>query len=193
MLVVIADKMLRTQIVDCAAIAKWLFSPEMAPDFTRLYVWEIMHSTIRKMNNHINKLVSEAGDLFERSQLVQRKQENNAATDGDDMMQAYNSFAPDQEDLSAKQQEVDTAKGEQKKLFLIIFQRFIMILSDHLARCEAAKTDFYTPWYKNTIERLMEVFLLHKDTVKLYMSTLENLLFTPDLDSHILTVFKQFS
>ena len=193
MLVVIADKMLRTQIVDCAAIAKWLFSPKMAPDFTRLYVWEIMHSTIRKMNNHINKLVSEAEDLFERSQLVQRKQENNAATDGDDMMQAYNSFAPDQEDLSAKQQEVDTAKGEQKKLFLIIFQRFIMILSDHLARCDAAKTDFYTPWYKNTIERLMEVFLLHKDTVKLYMSTLENLLFTPDLDSHILTVFKQFS
>lgn len=40
------------------------------------------------------------------------------------------------------------------------FQRFIIILTDHLARCESESIDYQTPWYKWVIERLQEVFLL---------------------------------
>lgn len=35
MISVLVDKFIRTQIVDCAAVANWVFSPEMAHDFTR--------------------------------------------------------------------------------------------------------------------------------------------------------------
>lgn len=35
MISVLVDKLIRTQIVDCAAVANWIFSPEMAHDFTR--------------------------------------------------------------------------------------------------------------------------------------------------------------
>ena len=35
MTAVLVDKMVRTQIVDCAAVANWLFSPDMAHEFTR--------------------------------------------------------------------------------------------------------------------------------------------------------------
>lgn len=35
MISVLVDKMIRTQIVDCAAVANWIFSPDMAHDFTR--------------------------------------------------------------------------------------------------------------------------------------------------------------
>ena len=31
---------------------------------------------------------------------------------------------------------LETAQADQKNLFLIIFQRFIMILSEHLVRCD---------------------------------------------------------
>ncbi|KAM6364389.1 LOW QUALITY PROTEIN: nuclear cap-binding protein subunit 1-like [Pluvialis apricaria] len=47
---------IRTQIVDCAAVANWIFSSELAHDFTRFYVWEILHSTICKMNKHVLKI-----------------------------------------------------------------------------------------------------------------------------------------
>ena len=40
------------------------------------------------------------------------------------------------------------------------FQRFIMILTEHLARCEADGQDYNTPWYKWVIERLQQVFLM---------------------------------
>ncbi|XP_075302607.1 nuclear cap-binding protein subunit 1-like [Opisthocomus hoazin] len=59
MIAVLVDKMIRTQIVDCAAVANWIFSSELAHDFTRFYVWEILHSTIRKMNKHVLKIHKE--------------------------------------------------------------------------------------------------------------------------------------
>ena len=38
-------------------------------------------------------------------------------------------------------------------------QRFIMILTEHLVRCETDGTSVLTPWYKNCIERLQQIFL----------------------------------
>lgn len=35
MIAVLVDKMIRIQIVDCAAVANWIFSSELAHDFTR--------------------------------------------------------------------------------------------------------------------------------------------------------------
>lgn len=34
-----------------------------------------------------------------------------------------------------------------------------MILTEHLARSEAGGIDVTTPWYKNCIERLQQIFL----------------------------------
>ena len=47
MISVLVDKMIRTQIVDCAAVANWLFSQDMAHEFTRFatlfnsLIWKI--------------------------------------------------------------------------------------------------------------------------------------------------------
>ena len=62
MMVVLVDKLLKTQIVECSAVANWIFSKEMVSEFTKLYAWELLHLTIRKMNKHVNKLGKEASD-----------------------------------------------------------------------------------------------------------------------------------
>lgn len=41
-------------------------------------------------------------------------------------------------------------------------QRFIMLLTEHLVRCETGSVDISTPWYKNCIERLQQIFLMVK-------------------------------
>lgn len=56
MMVVLIDKLLKLQIVDCSAVATWIFSKEMTGEFTKLYLWEILHLTIKKMNKHVIKL-----------------------------------------------------------------------------------------------------------------------------------------
>lgn len=190
MIIVLVDKMVRTQIVDCAAVAKWLFSPDMASDFTRMYVWEVMHSAIRKMDMHVKKVNKELQETVEKAKFTKMTEEND---DVNDHLKSYGLFAPSEEDIEKLREKVDSAKAQQKNLFLIIFQRFIMILTDHLVRCRSSGKEFNTPWYKYTIDRLQQVFLMHRGTVQIYMSTLENLLFTADLDQHILDVFQRFA
>lgn len=58
------------------------------------------------------------------------------------------------------EEKLEAAFGDQKRIFLIIFQRFIMILSEHLVKCDTDGRDFNTDWYRWTIGRLQQVFLV---------------------------------
>ncbi|NP_001411970.1 nuclear cap-binding protein subunit 1 isoform 3 [Mus musculus] len=186
MIAVLVDKMIRTQIVDCAAVANWIFSSELSRDFTRLFVWEILHSTIRKMNKHVLKIQKELEEAKEKLARQHKRR-----SDDDDRSSDRKDGALE-EQIERLQEKVEAAQSEQKNLFLVIFQRFIMILTEHLVRCETDGTSILTPWYKNCIERLQQIFLQHHQTIQQYMVTLENLLFTAELDPHILAVFQQF-
>ncbi|KAH0503790.1 Nuclear cap-binding protein subunit 1 [Microtus ochrogaster] len=186
MIAVLVDKMIRTQIVDCAAVANWIFSSELSRDFTRLFVWEILHSTIRKMNKHVLKIQKELEEAKEKLARQHKRR-----SDDDDRSSDRKDGALE-EQIERLQEKVESAQSEQKNLFLVIFQRFIMILTEHLARCETDGTSILTPWYKNCIERLQQIFLQHHQIIQQYMMTLENLLFTAELDPHILAVFQQF-
>ncbi|XP_043371307.1 nuclear cap-binding protein subunit 1 isoform X5 [Dermochelys coriacea] len=191
MIAVLVDKMIRTQIVDCAAVANWIFSPELAHDFTRFYIWEILHSTIRKMNKHVVKIQKELEETKARL-ARQHKRRDSDDDDDDDDRSSDREDGPLEEQIERLQEKVESAQSEQKNLFLVIFQRFIMILTEHLVRCETGGIDVITPWYKNCIERLQQIFLQHHQIIQQYMLTLENLLFTAELDHHILAVFQQF-
>lgn len=67
---VLVDKMLKTQIVECCAVANWIFSRDMAPEFTRAYIWEILHVTIRKMNKHVVRLEKELAEARAKLRAV---------------------------------------------------------------------------------------------------------------------------
>lgn len=74
MVIVIVDKLLKTQIVECSTVATWIFSKKMGGEFTKMYVWEILHLTIKKMNKHVSKL----GKFFNKKfYLVQNYKEPN--------------------------------------------------------------------------------------------------------------------
>lgn len=177
MMIGLVDKFLKTQIVECSAVANWIFSKELSPDFTKSYVWEILHLTIRKMIKHVKKLQAELEDARDKMQKG----------DAEDKMDA-----PD-EMVERMEEKLEATQSDLKNLFLIVFQRFIMILTEHIGHCEAEGTDFNTHWFRWTLGRLQEVFFQHHEHVFKYVTTLESLLFTTDVDSHILDVFQQFA
>lgn len=63
MMVVLVDKLVKTQIVECSAVANWIFSSELSSELTNFYVWEILTSTIEKMNRQVDKYHNELLDL----------------------------------------------------------------------------------------------------------------------------------
>merc|ERR1740123_3006518 len=162
--------MLKTQIVECAAVANWLFSREMTTEFTKCYVWEILHLTIRKMNKHVNRLSREASDA--------RKMIDDSESDSDESdeenkrnggsRREKSGGKPSEDQVEKLEERLEAAQADQKNLFLIIFQRFIMILSEHLVRCDTDAVDFKSPWYQWTVGRLHQIFMLHHEQVEKY-------------------------
>ncbi|XP_071507439.1 nuclear cap-binding protein subunit 1-like [Diadema antillarum] len=183
---VLVDKLLRTQVISCPAIANWLFSPFMASNFTRMYVWDILHATINTMNKHVKRCETE---LEEARQNMKKKEDGDMDSDDD----GYDvSKATTESQIESLVEKLESAQSEEKKLFLIIFQRFVMVLGEHMVSCENKGEDFHSPWFVYAIQRLQQIFLVHYHQVVKYTTTLENLVFTNDTDSTILEVFTAF-
>lgn len=104
----------------------------------RPYIWEILHLTIRIKVKQVKKLQSDLEAAKSRKE------------DDDEEPIPI-------EDLERMEEKLDAAQSELKNLFLIIFQRFIMILTEHIAACESEGTDFKTQWFRWTVGRLLEV------------------------------------
>lgn len=100
---------------------------------------------------------------------------------------------PTDEMVERMEEKLEATQSDLKNLFLIIFQRFIMSLTEHVAHCEAEGTNFHTYWFRWTLGRLQEVFFQHHEHVFKYVTTLESLLFTNDIDPNVLEVFQQFA
>merc|ERR1719495_2426749 len=144
MLVVLCDKLLKTGIVECAAVANWVFSKDMVPEFSKCYIWEIVHITIRKMNKHVAKLSKEA---TEARRLIEDSDSESSDSDdesggGKQRRRQKPLERPTEESVEKLEERLEAAQADQKNLFLIIFQRFIMILSEHLVRCDTDAVDF---------------------------------------------------
>merc|ERR1712214_166570 len=178
MLVVLTDKLLKTGMV---------------AEFSKCYIWEIINITVRKMNKHVSKLSKEAS---EARRMIEDSESDSSDSENEDgsKMRGRNRPVekPSEEAVEKLEERLEAAQTDQKNLFLIIFQRFIMILSEHLVRCDTDAVDFKNPWYNWTVGRLHQIFMLHHEQVERYSSTLETLLFTQDLDPNILDVFHQF-
>lgn len=181
---VLVDKFLKTQIVECSAVANWIFSKEMMHEFPNSYVWEILHLTIRKMIKHVQKLQNELEDARIKLQKEEEMDIDDKSNNSKDQ--------PTAEMIERMEERLEAAQSDQKNLFLIIFQRFIMILTEHILRCESDGIKCNDHWFNLTIGRLQQVFFYHHEQVFKYVNTLESLLFTSDIDPHIQTVFQQF-
>ncbi|XP_067934445.1 nuclear cap-binding protein subunit 1-like [Watersipora subatra] len=183
MLLVLINKMMQTKLLKVSAVANWIFSEEMMRDFTRFYVWDLLHSSIRKMNKQVTQLQCEVEEKRDR-----REEADNKVIDGLEI----DDDVPTEEEIDRLEEDLENAKSEQKNLFLIIFQRFIIMLSNHIANSEIHRQDVNTLWFKWALDRLRQVFLQHHEVVRQYNNTLETLLFTSDIDFHILAVFNEF-
>jgi nuclear cap-binding protein subunit 1 len=185
LLVILVDKLLKAEIVSVENVANWIFSTEMSEDLMRTYVWEILFATIRKKAKAVTKQQNEiANEKVKLAKFEAEDSDKVAPDDADDI--------PSEDKIERMEEVLDTYQSELKNLFLIIFQRFIMLLSDHIQKCEAQGKTFKNYWFRWIIGRLQQVlFEFHSHTFN-YLPTLKSLLFTSDVDQHILLIFKQF-
>eukprot|EP00005_Dracoamoeba_jomungandri_P013753 CAMPEP_0174265190 /NCGR_PEP_ID=MMETSP0439-20130205/25516_1 /TAXON_ID=0 /ORGANISM="Stereomyxa ramosa, Strain Chinc5" /LENGTH=793 /DNA_ID=CAMNT_0015351511 /DNA_START=36 /DNA_END=2417 /DNA_ORIENTATION=- len=173
------DKLMTYRIIDNLSIVNWIFSAEVLPDFKRGYVWEILRNTI-------NKTIARTQTV--RKQLESCRSAAHAFMDEED----DNKDAPEVVKLRQTEAALETALREQKELLLVVFQRFTISISNHLTNCEARDADPYDYWYYSALGHLKEIGRKYRKEIKPFKDTLENILFTSEVDSRITDVFHQF-
>ena len=79
--------------------------------------------------------------------------------------------------MTGKQWSNGTAVELCSLAVYLLFQRFIMILTEHIVRSEQQQLDVDTHWFKYTTERLREVFIMVKNfvTITKYCAILLNI------------------
>lgn len=130
-------------------------------------MWQILHSSINRAIKNIKYCTKELEEAKKKLNEVKRSFEM-------DYSQPYFFFPKTNEDVSMSiddeknqemiesieklEEKLDSYQNEQKNLFLIIFQRFIMVLSDHIRCCEFQGRSYRNYWFFWTMSRLQEIF-----------------------------------
>jgi len=199
MMLIVIDKMVKLQYIQCSTVVNWIFSKEMDSEFMKFSTWELLHNTLKKMMKHKAKVKKDLEDAHERLDVLidkakREEQRNEDKSDDDD--EKYDTTQSEierrQEEIEELTEKVETAKKDQKELFLIVFQRFTMIITEHIADCEREGRSTANSWYRYTMQRLQEIFLLYHEEIDQYADKMEKLIFTPDIAPHILEVFRRY-
>lgn len=202
---VLVTKLLKANIISYTAIANFVFSKEMYSDLMKSYVWNILHSAIKRQIQTVKDLERDLKELHKtasggKNLVAGDHLAPNAAKrermdiDGEDKKEDNEEKESEslEDRIEKLEEKYENAQSEQKNLFLTIFQRFIMLLSEHIQSHESKGRSFKNHWFRWCIGRLQQIFYEHHENIFSYVSTLESLLFTSDLDQHILLIFKQF-
>lgn len=116
---------------------------------SRLYIWEILHSTIRKMDKHVQKIQQELEEAKDKLEKQQHKRvtcghvctvpadkkwllkgvlcpccQRDSGDDEDMDKASEDEEGQLEEQIERLQEKVESAQSEQKNLFLVIFQVF---------------------------------------------------------------------
>lgn len=199
MMLIVIDKMVKLQYLQCSTVVNWIFAKEMESEFMKFSTWELLHNTLKKMMKHKAKVKKDLEDAHEKLDVLidkAKKEEQRHGDSDDDERQDGNIT---QEEIERRQEEieeltgkVEAAKKDQKELFLIVFQRFTMIITEHINQCEKDGVKTANSWYRYTLQRLQEIFLLYHTEIDQYADKIEKLIFTPDIAPHILEVFRRY-
>jgi nuclear cap-binding protein subunit 1 len=143
MLTVLVEKLHRMKIISSTAVVKWLFHPSVNQQFTRWYIWDILHEAMKKVIDLPDAIGKELQETEEKMKHLK-----------DDPDKAS---AELQDKAVSLTEDLEKAETERKELFLIIFQHFIMVMTQHLAECEKKNEDPHTLWFKCIQDRLTQI------------------------------------
>ncbi len=169
MMVVMVDKMLKTQIVECSTIAKFVFDKDMRSEFTSFYLWEILNSTVSRMSKQVEKLQHEYDEFEEKYKKSQSMLSEVLFSVlllieilvilwclHDDCIWKNAFEMADEDDLKTKQERLSSLKNAQKELFFIIIQCFVDLLNNY-KQSENKANDLFE--YKWIVDRFQDFLL----------------------------------
>lgn len=92
-----------------------------------MYLWEILHLTIKKMNKHVARVSRELSDARERLGRGDTDSDSDNENKNNDEKEK-----PTEEMVDRMEERLEAAQADQKNLFLIIFQVLMELLTESI-------------------------------------------------------------
>ncbi|KHJ83583.1 MIF4G like protein [Oesophagostomum dentatum] len=150
-IIILVDKMLKMQILDCGVVISWIFSEGLRSENDRQWIWEVLNTALERLSRHIHKVAHDVKIL--RKRVDRQKAENEEMEENDQKTR-------EQEELEQQQEKLDNLKDFQKSLFLDVLHKFTVLLTEFIVHCETEGTDFRTPYFAWINGRFKQIFLM---------------------------------
>uniref|UniRef100_A0A8R1ES51 MIF4G_like_2 domain-containing protein n=1 Tax=Caenorhabditis japonica TaxID=281687 RepID=A0A8R1ES51_CAEJA len=115
MMMILIDKLLKMQVLDCSVVVAWLFDEKMWQEHDRQWLFEVLNQALEKLTRQIVIVEKDIKELAENIENEDKQEENEAdekMTDDESKPQKQ------QEDLEAHKQKLEAMVQFQKGLFI---------------------------------------------------------------------------
>ncbi|KJE96851.1 hypothetical protein CAOG_07112 [Capsaspora owczarzaki ATCC 30864] len=216
MLIILIDKLITLRLLTPSTVVEWLFLSENVVNFHRFYYWEIVINSLSKLQfksqqarQAYNKARLDLDDTMrkrneERALLNEQLQEltgmgstlSDSATMVVSKLQTrlrgiMSEESQEDERLQALESHLDTVQTDFRAVFLQLFTRFQVVISDHLSNARQNDTAYNTPWFHHTVARLLDVGRKYHEEISAFAERLRMLVFTDDVDERVRDIFNQ--
>uniref|UniRef100_A0A0K0DHJ6 Nuclear cap-binding protein subunit 1 n=1 Tax=Angiostrongylus cantonensis TaxID=6313 RepID=A0A0K0DHJ6_ANGCA len=109
-IIILVDKMLKMQILDCGVVISWIFSGSLRSETHKQWKWEVLNTALERLSRHIHKVAHDV-------QILQKRVKHQRIG-ADDEMDDMDVKTREQEELEQQKEKLENLKDFQKSLFL---------------------------------------------------------------------------
>lgn len=197
MLMILTDKLLKMQIIDCSSVVGWLFDEKMWPEHNRQWLFEVLNQALEKLTRQINVVEKDIKELTEKveNKVKEETEETEAKMEEDEAKE--DTHAKDVEELEGHKEKLERMVTFQKGLFndfLIAFVEEIKMSATNTSEMDGSgdTSGAQTPKFLWLKGRFCHVLLAHAETLLKHSSSIAEEVFTEGADPSVTECFNQF-
>ncbi|KAG0190907.1 Component of the cap-binding complex (CBC) [Apophysomyces sp. BC1034] len=184
---ILLDKLLNYRVIDPTSVITWTFESEQLQNAARSYPWEILKNTLNKVVSRVVQVKMKLENFRSLHQVNEAKRAESPITE---MAQAESQQELDT--LRIVENSLTSVTREEKEVFMVMYQKFAEVLQEMLSSLDAKNEDpntNWTYWWVNGWFR--ETLRLYHMECRGFLTTLEMLVFGPEVDQRVASVFQE--
>lgn len=199
MLMILTDKLLKMQVIDCSAVVGWLFDEKMWQEHDRQWLFEVLNQALEKLTRQINVVEKDIKELTEKTEnKIKEEDDEESDIKMDEDETKEEKFKQDLEDLENNKEKLERMVTFQKGLFNDFLIAFIEEIKN-AATSNTSEMDgsgdtpgTQTPKFMWLRGRFCHVLLAHAETLLKHSSNIADEVFSEGTDPSIIECFNQF-
>ncbi|CEP08839.1 hypothetical protein [Parasitella parasitica] len=180
---ILLDKLLNYRVIDPTSVISWIFEKNQLQFVGRAFIWEILKNTLSKVNSRVVQVKAKLDNfqsLHAANKLKRAESGQNELAEAEEQQEL--------DTLRIVENSLSSVSREQKEVFIAVYQKFALVLQELITSTAEPESNWTYRWVFGWFREMLRVN--YKECGG-FMTTLETLVFTSELDQRINDIFIQ--